>query len=430
MKRLLLTTIIVLISFAQAQAQAETVSFTVSGIKVIFKPTTKNVINIRIYYRGGVNNYAETQAGIENLALDATTQCGTKKYSANAFRDTADKYGVYIYGRSTYDYGFIQVNCISKYFEKGWDLFSEAVTDPVFDAGQVELIKSKQISYISRKQANAQNQLFEVQMKNAFAKTAYAVSPDGTEQTIAGLTADGLNAYYKTLLNKNRIFIVVVGNVKKEDLYEKILLAFDNIRSAPYTDPVMTAPLWNDNKLLSEEQQVKTNYVSAIMNAPAFTSEDYVPFRLAVSGLGGNLYSYLRSVQNLTYDPSSSVRALKMPFTTVYASSTNPQQVMFGIMKVLKSVQTNGYNDEWLQHIKNGYITNSYINDQSAAQITDNLGSAEILGNWHFADDLPRLVNMVTVDQLNAVINNYIKGLRWNYVGNLDIIEGFKVPKY
>jgi hypothetical protein len=37
---------------------------------------------------------------------------------------------------------------------------------------------------------------------------------------------------------------------------------------------------------------------------------------------------------------------------------------------------------------------------------------------------------MVTVEQLNNVINYYIKGLRWGYLGNTDAIAGFKPPVY
>jgi len=68
-------------------AQTSATSFTVSGIKVILKPTNKEVIDVNMYYRGGVANYPKTQAGLENLVLAATTEAGTKKYDANAFKD-------------------------------------------------------------------------------------------------------------------------------------------------------------------------------------------------------------------------------------------------------------------------------------------------------------------------------------------------------
>jgi len=430
MKKILLILTVLSTGFNTLLAQSTTTSFTVEGIKVIFKPSVKKVINVRVYFRGGVTNYPIIKAGIENLALEATTQCGTNKYSADAFRDTCDKYGISIFGDSGYDAGFIQLNCIAKYFNTGWDLFTDAVNNPVFDASQTDLLKERILSYIKSYYSKANNNLSDVLMKNAFANTPYAINPIGTEQTVAGITADDLKDYYSKILNKNQMFIVVVGNITKDELYEKILRAFNNIRSAPYTAPNLTTPPLIDNKLLSRAQDIKINYVGAVMNAPEFTSPDFVPFRLALSGLSGNLYAYIRSSQSLAYDPGANILQLRMPVSIMTASSNNPQKVMEAMLTVLKQVQARGYDDEWLQHIKNTYITTSYINEQSTAEITNSLGRAEILGNWQYDDDLPQLVNMVTVEQLNNVISYYIKGLRWGYVGNVDAIAGFNPPVY
>jgi zinc protease len=430
MKRLILTLIVLSAGFNSLLAQSTTTSFTVDGIKVIYKPSVKKVINVRVYFRGGVTNYPVIKAGIENLALEAASQCGTKKYSADAIKDTCDKYGINLFGESGYDSGFIQLNCIAKYFNIGWDLFTDAVNNPLFDPSQTVLLKNRIQSYIKGYHSNANNNLYDLLMESAFANTPYAINPIGTEETIAGITADDLKSHYNKILNKNQMFIVVVGNITKDELYEKILAAFNNIKSVPYTTPILTTQPLTDNKLLNESQDLKTNYVGAVMNAPEFTSPDFVPFRLALTGLSGNLYSYIRSTQGLSYDPVANTLQLRMPVSVMTASTTNPQQVMLAMLTVLKQVQIRGYDDEWLQHIKNSYITNNYINEQSTAEITNSLGRAEILGNWQYDDDLPQLVNMVTVEQLNNVINYYIKGLRWVYLGNTDAIAGFKPPVY
>jgi zinc protease len=331
MKRLVLILIICYASVAMLNAQPVTQSFIADGIKVIFKPTSKNVINVRIYFRGGVTNYSPDKAGIENIALDAATKCGTLKYHKNALKDSTDKYGVFMYGYSTYDYGYIQLNCISKYFDLGWDLFSEAVMNPVFDDGEVRLLKDRIISSNLSYQSNPENSLDELQMQNAFKNTPYANSPQGTGETISRLTTDEIKNYYKTLLNKDKIFIVVVGNIDKQGLFEKIITAFGNMPSRPYTPVDLKTPTWNDNKLLTENRKLATNYVSAIMNAPDFTSINYVPFRLGVSGLGGNLYQNLRSRRNLSYSPTTSTVALRMPYAMMIAGTNNVQEVMEGM---------------------------------------------------------------------------------------------------
>ncbi|TWJ04353.1 putative Zn-dependent peptidase [Mucilaginibacter frigoritolerans] len=430
MKKIIFTLIISCVCISIANAQSETQSFAADGIKVIFKPTTKNVVNVMVFFRGGVTNYPANKAGIEMLALEATEQCGTKKYPATAFRDTSDKYGVLMYGASGRDYGFIQMNCISKYFEKGWDLFSDAIMNPVFEASEVNLLKGKALAANRNRLSNPDNHLFELEMQNAFKNTPYAVDPGGNEQTIRDLSATDLADYYKTLLSKNRIFIVVVGNVSKQDIFEKILLAFGNIPSKPYTEVEMKTPVFNDNKLLAEKRNTKLNYIGAIVNSPQFTDVNYVPFRLGISALGGSLYAALSTQSNLVYTSSASALQLKMPIAMMAASSTHVQETMLVMMRKLKEIQANGADGEWLQHIKNSYLTQSYINSQSAASIAVGLGQAEVLGNWQYADDLTKLVDMATAEQISSALNFYITGLRWTYLGNTDVFEDFKPPVY
>ncbi len=232
MKRLVFLLFVCSIS-SWANAQPEAQSFNVDGIKVIFKPTEKKVVNVRIYFRGGVTNYTPGKAGIERLALAAAVRCGSSKYTVNALKDTVDRYGIWLTGESTYDYGYIQLNCISKYFDKGWDMLSEAVTTPIFDARELDLLKKTMIMYNQEHQSNPDNHLADLQIQNAFRNTPYAIDPMGTRESLSGLTSGDVAKYYKTLLNKNKIFIVAVGNITKQELYEKILGAFGNIPSRP-----------------------------------------------------------------------------------------------------------------------------------------------------------------------------------------------------
>jgi len=430
MKKIIFTLVISCVCILIAHAQSETESFTADGIKVIFKPTTKNVVNVMMFFRGGVTNYPANKAGIEALTLNATTECGTKKYPATAFKDTSDKYGILMYGASTYDFGFIQVNCISKYFDKGWDLFSDAIMNPVFDAGEVNLLKSKVLAANKSRLSNPDNHLFELQMQNAFKNTPYAVSPNGNEQTIESLSATDLADYYKTLLNKNRIFIVVVGNVSKQDIFEKILLTFGDIPSKPYTDVEMKTPVFNDNKLLAEKRNTKLDYIGAVVNSPEFTDVNYVPFRLGISALGGSLYAALSAQSNLVYNTTATAFQLKMPIALITASSTHVQETMLVMVRKLKELQANGTDGEWLQHIKNTYLTEYYLNNQNVTNIAAILGQAEVLGNWQYADDLTKLVDMATAEQISSALNFYITGLRWTYLGNTEVFEDFRPPVY
>jgi predicted Zn-dependent peptidase len=291
-------------------------------------------------------------------------------------------------------------------------------------------LKRKIIIGSKQGESNPDIRLQEVLMTSAFKNTPYTARPEGSEETLSKLTANDLKKYYQTLLNKKRLFIVVVGKLTKEELVEKIISSFGNISSQPYSTQDYKDPVWNDNMLSTEQSDLPINYVSAVLNAPGMTNIDYVPFQLGISGLSGYIFENLGVNLNLSYSQGADLINLRMPYVRIYATTKKPLEAMQAIVATLKRIQSNGVNDEWLTHLKNIYLTRSYMVDQSASDICSSLGHAEVMGGWQYAEDLPQLVKMTTVEQVNRALNFYIVGLKWNYLGNTEAIKGVKLPVY
>lgn len=431
MKKLLISIIAVACTATFVFGQSQTTSFDVDGIKVIFKPTVKEIINVRMFYRGGVSNYPSSQAGIESFALHAATECGTQKYNGNTFKDRADKFDVLIGANAALDYSDIGMECISKFFNEGWDLFAEAVVNPVFGHNEIELLRNQLVGKIRSSETDPDQRSDQLIIKNAFEGTPYAADPDGNEDVLTKLSAADLSSYYHSLINKNRMFIVVAGKITKEELIAKIKASFSSLPSKPYTPVKYEEPVWNDYKVLTENRELSTNYINGIMNSPRVNSEDYIPYRVGISALGGSIYSELRTKLNLSYDPGANSEMLQMPYATMYISTTDPKDAIEAMVGELNVIRHNNVTNAGLRHLKSSYITNNYIKQQSSAAITESLGIAEVLGGWQMSDQLPDLVDKVTVDQINRALNKYIVGLRWSYLGNADqakdAAEAFKL---
>src|SRR5450755_3111819 len=76
----------------------------VNGIKVIVQPSGNEIVEVLTLFKGGVQNYPTDKAGIENLAITALTECGTKNDSKNSFKDKLDKVSAEMGGFSGMDY--------------------------------------------------------------------------------------------------------------------------------------------------------------------------------------------------------------------------------------------------------------------------------------------------------------------------------------
>lgn len=418
MKKITLSIILFCAVAIAATAQSATTSFTVGGITVIYKPTQKQIINVSVYFRGGVNNYTADKAGIENLTISGVTECGTTKYAKDVFKDKADEYGISVYGSAGRDNALIGLNCISKYFNQGWDLLAQAVTNPVFEEGEFNKLKQKVLAGVKQSEGNPDSKLSDMAMQNAFAGTPYAINPSGTEESLGNIkAADAKDYYYKTLLNKNRMFIVVVGNISKADITAKISAAFASIPALPYQPQALQAPVFKGNTINTVERQVATNYITGMMNAPVYTSADYIPFRLAFASLSDKLFTEIRTKRNLSYAPAAYARGGAIPYSAVYVTTTNPKAAVEVMVNQVNELKKNGFTEKDLKNSKALFITSNYMKDESTNAIAASLATAETLGNWKIAEAIPNLINSTTQTQMTAAFKKYITGIKWNYLG-------------
>ncbi|MEJ7559248.1 MAG: pitrilysin family protein [Pedobacter sp.] len=402
-----------------AFSQTSATTFSVNGLKVIFRPTQKETVSIAMFYRGGVMNYEPSNAGIENLALAAATTCGTKNYSVQDYKELADEYGINISGASTTDYGVISLNCINKYFNEGWKLFSDAIVNPVFDQGEFSNEKERIISVTHARESSPEALVEQMTMANMFIATRYSTPPLGTEISLRKFNQDSVkNYYYDTLLNRDRMFLVVAGKISKKELEEKIMVAFASLKAKPYEVPEYSVAALTGDRLFTAQRNIPTNYISRVMNAPKMSNPDYPAFSLAITVLSSYLHFKLRTEQALSYAPGATVKMLQMPYTSLYVSTTQPKKAVQGMMEAFTDVKEGSYNTNVIKEIKKSYRLDSYSDQESAVTLVSNLGKAEILGDFRLEERLVEKVNAVTVADVNRVFNKYLNGALWVFVGN------------
>ncbi len=85
---------------------------TVNGVKVIVQPSGNEIVEVLTVLKGGVQNYPADKAGIEDLAMTAFLECGTKNDSKNSFKDKLDKVSADIGEDAGMDFSTISLNCI------------------------------------------------------------------------------------------------------------------------------------------------------------------------------------------------------------------------------------------------------------------------------------------------------------------------------
>ena len=87
---------VVATSFSPRPPQGRTTEFVINGLKVILKPSAKEIFSVRFFIKGGTANYSKEQEGVEALALSVAVEGGTKKMSKTEFATALEKIGTTI----------------------------------------------------------------------------------------------------------------------------------------------------------------------------------------------------------------------------------------------------------------------------------------------------------------------------------------------
>lgn len=406
------------------QAQNSVKELDVNGLKVIFMPSSKATVSAAMFFRGGTANYAENQQGIEKLTLAATSECGTKKYTKDEFKDEADKYGVSINGDTNYDYGSISMSCVKPYFKEGWNLFVEAVNNPVFDNKELELLKQKLVAGLNDAKSDPDNTLENMCMQNLFMGTRYASDPKGTVETMGAFTQNEVKEYYSKLLNVNRMALVVVGNLTETEVKDLIAQAFGKLPSSSINPmPAAMDTKVTENAINVEKRQLATNYIQGMMGAPAYTSLDSYAYRLAFSILSNKLFEEVRTKRNLSYAPYSYATSGYLPYSIVYVTTTKPNEAVKVMVHEMDSLKNKGFTPVDLRDAKSEYSTSVFMSKQSNNSIAYSLGAAEMKGSWKYSTEIMDRINAVTLPQLQKAFAKYAVGIKWNYLGDDSLID-------
>jgi zinc protease len=410
-----------------------TEEFRVNGLKVIHRQTPKDVISVRLFIKGGTANYTKANEGIEQLALELAIQGGTETLDKVAFQTKAEQIGAQFSSGTTYDFGNLSMTCIKPYWEESWNLFVDAVLNPAMNTDEFELIRSQALANAKSASSDPDSHLRNIAMINAFGESNnYGKIPSGSEGSIEGLKLADVKAHYEKIIGKKSTFLVIVGNISTAELKSKLeasLGKMDQGRSSM----TETRTLITEDGHYVEHRDIATNYIRGLMSAPQMAHPDGVPMRVAMSIMGDRYFEELRTTRSLSYAPAAfySAGVVNNPYNAVYISTTDPKQSMEVMVAELNKVKENGFEEKELKDKKQTFLTFHYMGLETSASQSNSLGMAELSGNWKLAEEFTDKVNEVKLKDINRVLDNYTKAIKWTYLGKQEEVkkEDFRKTK-
>ncbi len=183
------------------------------GIKGwVVQDNTVPVIAISVMFRGGAAYDPDGKSGLANLvstlmdegAGDMTAQVFQKKLKDNAIQFSFSA------GRDGF-YG--QIKTVTDNKEIAFDLLSEALNRPRFDADSVTRMKAAIAASLRFDAQDAGWHAQKTLFNHLYQGHAYAHQIKGTEQSLASITREDLRQYHKNTMTQDNLIIGIAGDI-------------------------------------------------------------------------------------------------------------------------------------------------------------------------------------------------------------------------
>lgn len=396
-----------------------TKEFEVDGLKIIYKNTGKDVISARLFITGGTANYPIEKQGIEELAYLVAIKGGSAKYPREEFLSISESIGTGFGSDATLDYGDINMLCLKESWDQSWDLFADAILNPLFPESEFLNKQQQLIANLKQNDADPDSKLEELVLSTTFKGKNYEKKPDGTAESIAALTLQDIKEFYASNVCKKRAFLVIAGNVDENDIREKVKATLSKLPEGT------SAVLEGITKIEQPAQdivdrKISTNYLAGIMNGIAWNSPDAVPMMVAMNILYDRYFVELRTKRGLSYAPAAFMNgfAITNPYSTFYITTDHPKEALQVMVDIINDVRKNGFTEDELKGSKDSYLTTHYMRLETAANQSANIGRWQLRGNLAAFDNFEKLVTSVSIQDINRVFTSNTGNIKWTYLGD------------
>ncbi|MBA2423068.1 MAG: insulinase family protein [Chitinophagales bacterium] len=428
-KNIIILALFCLIAVKSVLADSGIKELNVDGLTVIIKHTPKEVISARFFIAGGTANYPLDKQGIESAALNTALNGGTTSMNKTQFKTAAEKIGTRFDYSASLDYSQMSMTCIKSFWDKSWALFADAIINPAFDPNEFGLILDQMVSNAKQSEENPDAALARLANGFAFKGKNYEKDPDGTSESLSGLTVDLTKSYYKNTIGKTRCFLVIVGNLTEEEITAKVRASLSKL-------PGGTSAKLEQRYLITKgsenivERDIATNYLCGIMSSASLNSPDGIPMMMAMSTMYDRFFVELRTKRSLSYAPAAFINtdAMISPYSQIYISTDSPKKSIQVMVELLNDIKKVGFKEDELINKKEGFLTNYLIQLETSAQQSMAIGKWNVRGNWKMYDEFVERVNKTTLKDLNRVMDQNTNAIVWTYLGKKTDIkpEDFK----
>lgn len=394
---------------------------TPKGIEIwLVRATNFPMLSLQFSFLGGASQDPAEKPGIANLAAGLLDE-GAGEYDARAFREQIEENAIEISFAANRDSIGGSLKTLTDNRDKAFELLRLALTQPRFDAAEIERVRAAVLANLRRASTNPGEIAKNTWYARAFPGHPYGRPVSGTLESVPNITADDMRGFIRKNLARENLKVAAVGAIDADTLAKLVDGTFGALPEKAELSPVPdVAP-----QGLGERQTVALAVPQTVIlygGAGLKRSDpDFVPAYVLNHILGGGsfesrLFEEVRVKRGLSYSVYSSLVALKHAGLFMGGVQTRSDRA-FESLDIIDSeiarLAKDGPTADEIDKAKK-YLIGSYpLRFDTSAKIAANLLDIQFdeLG-LDYIDKRNAEIEAVTAADVRRAANRFLSGAR------------------
>lgn len=391
----LLSSIIVSLNLSALDFPIKTITLS-NGLKVIVcEKNTSPMVQMEVWYRVGSKDEWDGVRGMAHM-FEHMMFRGSKKFNGegDVYIHEMEKLGAGINAYTTFDRTVYWQELPKENIEKVFDMEADRMENLILDQKVLDTEREVVGEELRLGENNWYNRLASDRYKHLYPKEhPYKVDVIGNLDEITKFTTKQCQDFYDKFYSPNNAFLVIVGDVKAEQIFDFAKKYFGSIKKQLPLNAKKTEPDIFSFMPTIEEMQIDypVQIYSYIIPSPAVGTPDYYTFNLLRDLLFNNSNSILNNAiverGNMAYQIAAQTDDSRLynnmaAFDVIMQVQMGNAKVKKTIAKEIYDIINEGVDQELIDsYVKNLEVKETFQNFSNQA-IADKLGFSE----YYFMD--------------------------------------------
>jgi zinc protease len=388
-----------------------------SGVRVIQRRNAANpVVAVDVYLLGGLREVTPATQGIEGLMLTAS-QYGTQHYPGSAARAALRRTGSRIVIEPEEDWTRYGFRGVQGDFDSTWNVFADRLMYPALAERDVKTSRTRLIGSVRQRFNSPDGAITAIADSFAFAGHPYALSPTGTEASLATLDSADVATFAAQRTMRSRMLVVVVGNVDRPSVEHAIARTFAQLPAGEYRW-ALPERMKADGRVALVEREMPMNYLLGVYEGPPASAGDYASFRVAVAMLGSMVTQAVREERGLSYAAYAPFYDRGISAGGLYASTNDPIATLDQMRQQVQRMRAFP-SDYPISGFTKQFVLDYLAQNSTSAEQASSLARAQLYrGDYHLAMKEMDDVRHVSSSSIAAASRRYFTNMRFVYLGD------------